>query len=212
MLHKLFGAYVPSGKKVDPVVRAFIISETFFWSGQNMLAPIFGIFIVEQVSGGTVEAAGMAVTAYMIARIFSELIVGKALSGTHDGKKFWFSIFGIIAVALFYYLFIFVHTVIGVYILQALIGVAFGIVSPAKYALFSEHLDKGQESTEWGVYDAAIFSGMALTAMLGGFITQLYGFDVLFLLSSALILIGAIPFTVFVHLKLFAKGSVGRRR
>ncbi len=205
MLHKLFGAYVPSGKKVDPVVRAFIISETFFWSGQNMLAPIFGIFIIEQVAGGSVEAAGMAVTAYMIARIFSELIVGKTLAGTHDKKKFWFSIVGIVVVALLYYLFIFVNTVMGVYLLQALLGIAFGIVSPAKYALFSEHLDKGKESTEWGIYDAAIFSGMALTAMMGGFITQLYGFDVLFLLSSALILIGAIPFSVFVHLRLFAR-------
>lgn len=30
---------------------------------------------------------------------------------------------------------------------------------PAKNALFSSHLDKNKDITEWGIYDATIFSG-----------------------------------------------------
>jgi len=198
MFHNPFAGHRPSLLKINPLVKAFIVSETFFWSGQNILAPIFAVFVAEDLSGGNLEVAGTAITVYMIARILSELYIGRLLKDSGDRKKLWYSILGISFISLCYFAMVWADTVFLVYVLQFLIGIGFGVVSPAKYALFSEHLDKGKESSEWSMYDATIFGGMAFTAMLGGFIAQEYSFDVLFLISALIMLGGAAPFAFIV--------------
>lgn len=201
MLHLAFHGHRPSRFRVNPIVRAFIISEAFFWSGWNLINPIFAVFVADQVCGGSVEAAGFAVTTYLISRIIFELITAKVLAEASDQKRFVFSLTGIILIGIVYFIFSFAETIGLVIGLQLLSGVGFGIASPAKYALFSEHLDKGKESTEWGIYDAITLSGMALTAMLGGFIAQNNGFSTLFRFSAIMIMLGAFPFILFVKSK-----------
>ncbi|NCS32086.1 MFS transporter [bacterium] len=198
MIFQSFLGHKPSKFHVNPIVRAFIISETFFWGGINFLGPVFAIFIANEVSGGSIEAAGTAATVYLLSRMVFELIAARSLNGASDDKKFVFAVVGILIVSIAYFGFVFASNITWVLILQALSGLGFGIVSPAKYVLFSEHLDKGKESTEWGVYDAVSMGGMALTAMLGGYVAQEYGFNVLFVVAGFLILLGAMPFTLFV--------------
>ncbi len=72
MLNIAFGGHKPSKFKVNPIVKAFIISEIFFWSGANVIGPILAIYVANEVSGGSIEAAGTAVTAYLVARLFAD--------------------------------------------------------------------------------------------------------------------------------------------
>ncbi|MCA9391901.1 MFS transporter [candidate division WWE3 bacterium] len=198
MLSSAFFGHKPSKFQINPIVKSFIVSETFFWAGQNLMSPIFAIFVAQGLSDGSLEAAGTAVTVYMIARILAELISGKLLKDTKDSAKFWYSIIGVVVVGLGYVGMAFVSYVVWVYALQFMIGIGFGIASPAKYSLFSRHLDKGKESSEWSIYDAAIYAGMACTAMLGGFIANEYGFDLLLITSGIVIILGCIPYALFV--------------
>ena len=71
-------------------------------------------------------------------------------------------------------------TVIPIFIFYGVIGLGLGISSPVKYSLFSTHLDKNKETSEWGIYDASVFMGMAMSATIGGFIAYRYGFSLLF--------------------------------
>src|SRR3989344_5423131 len=128
MLKDQFIGRNPSHFQVNPVVKAFIISETLLWSAYNFIVPIFAIFVFY----------GMA-------------------------------------------------------------GVGLGIGSPAKHALFSTHLDKDKEPTEWGVYDATHFFSMALAGVVGGFIASQYGFQILFFLASAVNLLGTIPYLLYIR-------------
>lgn len=194
MFHNPFNGHRPSQLQINPLVKAFILSETFFWSGQNLLAPIFSVFVAQELTGGSLEAAGTAVTVYMIARILAELYIGRLLKNSTDTKKLWYAILGIIFVSACYLGMAVANTVEVVYLLQFIIGLGFGVISPAKYALFSEHLDKGKETSEWSIYDATVFGGMAFTAMLGGYIAQQNGFDTLFAISAMIMAIGAVPF------------------
>jgi len=65
-----------------------------------------------------------------------------------------------------------------------LIGVGFGVASPAKYALFTNHIDKEKATSEWSLYDAITLLGIAAATALGGFIASQYGFSTLFILAS----------------------------
>lgn len=161
---------------------------------------MFGIFVANEVSGGSIEAASFCISLYMVCRVVGELIVGMRLNGASDRRKAQLSVVGIMFIALFHILFAFSNSVLMLYVLNSLIGLGFGVVSPAKYALFAEHLDKGKESSEWSIYDATTFGGMALSAAVGGVIAGQYGFGVLFVICGTLIFFSAIPYMLLSSL------------
>ena len=194
-----FGGRQPSHYHMNYIVKAFIMSEGFFWSGYNFVFPILSIFVVEQIVGGTIELAATAVSAYMISRVITELLTGKILEGQKDQKKLKMSIAGITIVAIAYFSFSFINQPIWVYVLQGVIGIGLGIASPAKYSLFAQHLNKKRSSNEWSVYDAVTFIGMALSSALGGFIAHQYGFAVLFKISGVMIFLGTLPYIFTYH-------------
>ena len=199
MLKEQFIGRNPSHFQISPIVKAFIISEAFLWSAYNFVVPIFAIFVVNNIKGGNVQIAASAFSFFLIARVFAELIVCRYLSKTYDGRKFLITVFGMIVISVAYLGFVFSSTIITLFIFYGLAGIGLGIASPAKNALFSTHLDKDKEPTEWGVYDASTFFSMALAGVLGGFIANQYGFPALFLLASIVNLLGIIPYLLYIR-------------
>ncbi len=74
-----------------------------------------------------------------------------------------------------------------------------GIAAPAKNSLFSIHLDKKKEATEWGITDAVVFICMAPASVAGGFIANSYGFPNLFYLACVINILGIIPYTLWLR-------------
>ena len=87
------------------------------------------------------------------------------------------------------------------FLYYGVIGVGLGIASPAKNCLFSSHLDKDKEVTEWSIYDGFVFMGMAMSATIGGFIANKYGFAFLFYLVSIINLLSIIPYLLYSNKK-----------
>lgn len=196
MLKESFIGRRPSHFSVNPFVKSFIISETFLWSAWNFVMPIFAIFISNTISGGSIETAATSYSAYLIVRVVCELVSGQALS-RKKSLSTYFILAGMICISLAYLGFAFTSSILGVYIFYSLIGVGIGIASPARNTLFSTHLDKDKEPTEWGIHDASVFMGMALAAALGGFIANKYGFQLLFIISAIVNGLGMIPFLIY---------------
>lgn len=199
MIKEPFLSKRPSHFYVNPIVKAFIISETLLWSSWNFIFPIIALFVVSRVSGGNVETVAVAYSVYLISRVVSELISGKLLGGATDRLKLGVSVLGMLIVSFAYQGFIFatdLGLLFGIYIL---IGVGLGISSPAKYSLFSSHLDKAKSPTEWSFYDALSFIGMAIAGVIGGFVARYYGFDVLFLIASGVSLVGVLPYVFIMY-------------
>lgn len=197
MLKEQFISRNPTHFQVNPVVKSFIISEGIIWSAWNFLAPVFAIFLISKVQGGSVELVGIAYSFHLIARVIVELANSKYLSSCSDKKKLNTTIIGLSVMTFGYLGIAFSQNVLHVFIFYTLLGVGMGIAAPAKSSLFSTHLDKNREASEWGIYDAVIFIGMALSAALGGFIAKEYGFTVLFVLSAVVNLVGIGPYFLF---------------
>ena len=196
MLKEQFIGRNPSHFKLNSIVEAFIISETFFWSAWNFVTPIFAIFVINNIKGGNVQIAASAFSACLIARVVFEIISGKYLRNKAEKYKLYLTILGMILMSISYIGFAFSHSIISLFLFYILIGIGFGIVSPAKYSLFTEHLDKDKATTEWSLYDAITLMGIASATALGGFIASLYGFTFLFILASVVNLLGIIPYVL----------------
>lgn len=199
MLKEQFLGKNPSHFQINPVVKSFIISETFLWSAWNFVTPIFAIFVVNNIEGGNVQIAASAFSVYLIARVFSELASGRYLLKTNDKKKFLVTSIGMFFISLSYVGFAFSNSVFNLFSFYAMAGVGLGIASPAKNSLFSTHLDHNKEPSEWGIYDAVTFIGMALATALGGFIAGQYGFQFLFFLASVINLFGIFPYLLYIR-------------
>lgn len=199
MLREQFIGRNPSHFQVNPIVKAFIISELFLWSAYNFVVPIFAIFVVNNIQGGNVQLAASAFSVYLIARVIVELVICRHLSKTNETDRFLITILGMALISLSYLGFAFSHSVVPLFIFYGIVGLGLGIASPAKNSLFSTHLDKNKEPTEWGIHDAVTFFGMAASAALGGFIASQYGFPLLFVLASIVNIIGIVPYLLYIR-------------
>lgn len=183
---------------VDPIVKAYIISDCFLWSAWNFITPIFAIFASQEIIGGSIEIAAISYSVYLIARVIAELVSARFFSLKSDRSKILTTIVGTSLMSFAYIAFSYAETVPQLFSFYALAGIGLGLTSPAKNALFSIHLDKNKEATEWSIADATSFISMALATALGGFIAATYGFKVLFLAASIVNLLAIPPYLLYM--------------
>lgn len=189
------------GRGMNPVIKAYIISEVLLWSAWNFIAPIAAIFVTTNIKGGNVEVAAASYSIYLTSRVLFELLSGRFLAKTKDRTKFIVSIAGIALMSISYVGFAFSQDIISLGLFYILLGMGLGTASPAKNSLFSMHLDKSQESSEWGIADATAFLGMAIAGVIGGMIAKQYGFQSLFILAALVNILSIIPYYMMLKKK-----------
>ena len=134
---------------------------------------------------------------YLVARVIFELLSGKFLGRANDKKKIRAIILGTIFMSVGYVGFATTVTVLPLFIFYGIIGMGLGVATPLKNSLFSTHLDKNKEVTEWSIYDGFVFMGMAMSAIIGGFVANRYGFPFLFVAVAATNLLSIIPYLFY---------------
>lgn len=189
----------PALAGLNPAVRAFVISEALFWSGWNFVAPIFSIFVVKEIPGATVSQAAYAFTLYLVCRMLMELVVSHRAGRLSNPQRAVIDVVGMTVVSIAYIAIALKPTLLAVFVFYGIAGVGFGISSPVKYSLFSRSLEKETEAAVWGVYDVVTLMGMAVATSLGGLIADMFGFRLLFLLASAVNILGALPYFFFIR-------------
>lgn len=200
MLKEHFIGRLPSHFVMNPIVKAFVISESFLWSAWHLGFPIFSIFVVRSVTGGTIETAATAYSIHLITRVAFELISARQLL-THstDKKRLIITVLGATCMTLAYIGLAFSKDITTVFFFFALAGAGIGFASPAKNSLFSIHLDKNKEATEWSIADSVTVACMALAAALGGFIATSYGFKALYLTAAVINILATLPYLLFLN-------------
>src|SRR5690242_1812961 len=82
MIKEVFIGRCHSHFQINPTFKAFIVSESIFWSSWNFTMTIFAVFATNNIQGGSIEIAASSVSVYLIDRVILELITGRLLVGT----------------------------------------------------------------------------------------------------------------------------------
>lgn len=196
-MHRLFLREV-SHFHINKVVKAYIIADTILWGAWNLFTPIFAIFVVRNINGGNIEAAASGYSVYLISRIIFELLSAHYLARRAERAKFQTTVIGLLCLSLSYIGFAFSQSIFDMFFYYIIAGFALGIATPAKSALFSIHLDKHREATEWGITDATAYICIAITTILGSIIAKHLGFRTLFLFASIVNLVATLPYLQFL--------------
>jgi MFS family permease len=173
---------------MNRTIKLLMFSDIFVLTGFGLIDPILAIFIKENLIGGTIFAAGLASTLFLVTKCLVQLPFSKYVDD-HDNKIKWL-ILGSLLVASVPFIYIFAKSINHIYIAQIIYGVGSGLAYPTWLGLWSTHLDRKHESFEWSLYSTLTGLGTAVTAAIGGAIAQFVGFQYTFGLVGLMSLAG----------------------
>lgn len=180
---------------MNPVVRFMILADVVWRGATGFLAPIFAIFIVDQIQGGDAAVVGIAATIYLFAKSFFQIPFASIIDRIHgEIDDYWFLLVGSFLSALIPLLYIYIHTPSQLYIIQCIYGIANAAMFPAWSAIFTRHMDPNKIGSEWGAYFTLTDLGAAGAAAIGGMIAITVGFKGLIITSVIVNLISCLFF------------------
>jgi len=191
MYHK--GLWVSLKKfKINPIIKVLIVSDFLVWSAYNLVAPVFAIYISDQINNSKLEVIGIAAALYFIFKAIFEVPVGIYIDRSKSEKDdLYTAVIGTILTGFVYFSYIFITEVWQLYLAQSILGIAAALAFPGWYSIFTRHIDKEKQAFEWSLYDVLIGIGIAAASALGAFIAEIFGFNILFFVLFILTILGA---------------------
>lgn len=176
---------------INKVIRFLTFSDILMLSGWGLVNPIFAVFVTDQIQGGGVEIAGLAITIFLLTKSLTQVPIAWVIDRRKgEVDDFWVMIAGSLIIALSAFLFIFAKTISHILLIQIISGFGTALSYPSWLAIFTRHVDYHKEGFEWSIYFTLTDLGGALAAGLGGTIANYLGFQPLFLLVGLLSLLG----------------------
>ncbi len=174
--------------KFNPALRVLLGTNALILLSAAMLGPIYALF-VEGIGGDLLDAS-ITFAIFSLAAGLTTLFAGNYADRMKEDKKLVAA--GYLIMAIGFYLYNFVDSIMFLFVVQAINGFGGAIYSPAFDSLYSKHLDKKKEGTEWGMWEAMNYFTAAIGAVIGGYIVTTSGFGAMFTLMSLLCATSAI--------------------
>ncbi len=171
--------------KPNKLILKIICASFFVHAGWGLITPIFALFITGQINGGNVEMVGIAVGIYWITKSLIQPFLAyrmDVVKGEHDDMVFLLR--GTLIATLVPLVYIFVSEVWHVFLLEAVRGVGFAMVIPTLSGVLTRHVDKDWEIYTWSLESTAMGMAVGFSAVFGGVVAGLLGFQAVFLLVS----------------------------
>ncbi len=173
-------------KNINKVVRVIVTADFFYNSAFAAFGPVFAIFVINNIQGGSARVAGLATAIFWITKSIFQLPIARFLDKT-DGERddFWAMFLGYLFSGLVPLFYIFATEPAHLYLIQMFYGLVMAWAVPAWYSIFTRHVDKWRISFEWSLESVfAVGIAAAVASALGGYVADIFGFKVLFLISG----------------------------
>ncbi len=179
--------------KPNRLIMKLICTSFFVHSGWGLIFPIYAIFVTEQIRGGSLEIVGLAVGVFWIVKATLQPFLAyrmDVVKGEQDDMQFLLR--GLTIITIIPLLYIFSFEVWHILVLEAVRGIGLAMIEPTLSGVFTRHVDKNWESYAWSLNSTGISFAFGFSAIFGGMIASLLGFNVLFVLVSSITFISLI--------------------
>ncbi len=173
---------------MNRTIKLLLIADVFTTTGFGLIEPILAIYINGTLTGGSLVAAGLASTLFLITKSAVQLPFSRYVDA-HDHKIKWLLV-GTFIISLVPFLYIYATDVMHWFLAQILYGIGAGLAYPTWLSLWSTHLDKKHEGYEWSLYSTSVGIMMAITATLGAVLAESVGYQWTFISVGFLSLVG----------------------
>ncbi len=179
---------------INRVVAFMVYADLIFFTAAGLITPIMAVFYVDRINGGTIALAGLATALFWVVKSAVQVPVS-LYADNRKGERddFVLMVIGYVIAALVPFLyFLFVTEVWQVYLLEALSGAGYGLLTPTYLAMFTRHIDRQKENFEWTLHSNAVGLGYASAAAIGGVLAERFGFRPVFLLTSIIMILSPV--------------------
>lgn len=188
---------------LNRIIKFLTLSDFAIMTGFSFIAPIFAVYILGNIKGGTLETVGIATSIQVFAKAMLEYPIARSLDKKRgDMDEFYCMLFGSLLMCLVPLLYLMIKTPAELYSVQFIYGIATAMAYPSWMSLFTRHAEKEREGSQWAFYATIIGIGTAISAALGGIIGEKYGFEIIFRIVFVMAVLGTISlFGIYQPLK-----------
>ncbi|MDD5569423.1 MAG: MFS transporter [Candidatus Pacebacteria bacterium] len=173
--------------KINKIVKYLILADLAFWSGWGFVTPVFSIFVLEKIVGGSALVVGVATAIYWITKSGLQYPTGLFLDhhkGDHD--DYFFLVFGFLVASVIPFSYLLITEPWQLYITQFFFGLGMATSLAGWRAIFTRSIDKGHEATEWSMDDSMLGFGTGITGFVTGYLVYKFGFAPSFIFAGLL--------------------------
>lgn len=174
---------------MNRIIRFLIASDFFLFGGWGLLAPVFAIFILENITADpakAAEVAGFSALIYWGIKSFLQIPISRYFDRVRGERDdYWLMILGLLINGLAPFGFLFAKTPNHIYLVQIVHALGMSLVIPSWNAIFTRHMDKGQEAYEWAMDSTSLGFATGITGGIGGILVASVGFQAIFVLVGA---------------------------
>ena len=174
--------------RLSKVTKVLLIGANLWYFGEGMLGPLFAIF-AERVGGDILDITWAWATYLVITGIFY-ILVGKLINGKSYKSKVMVVGYGLNALLTFGYLF--VSSPWHLFFIQAGLGIAEAIGTPAWDALYAKNVDETHDTYAWGLASGQSQIVTGISIVCGGLIAHYLSFNALFITMGSIQVIATI--------------------
>lgn len=179
--------------RFNAVVKRFVWADLVWLSGWGLLAPIFAVFVLQQIPGATVVTVGTAAAVYWILKSLIQIPVAIAIDRTSSERDdYLVLVVSLMLAGLTSFSYILVHTVWQLYLVEVLHAVSFALYIPAWNGIFTRHLDPKHRALEFALDSGAVGIATGIAGLLGSIVMQAFGFQIIFIITAVLSFAAAI--------------------
>jgi hypothetical protein len=175
---------IPGNSKLNKHLRMLIFVNTTLTFAVGMFAPFYAVF-VQKIGGGAV-LAGVSWALFSVVSGLLILVLSKW--ELHIKKRHMLLASGYLIRSIVFLSYAFMDNIPQLLVTQVLWGVASALGTPAFDALYTSNISKDAAITEWGDWEGISAIATGIAALIGGFLIQVIGFKILFLLMSVICL------------------------
>jgi sugar phosphate permease len=172
---------------MNKTLKLLILSDVFVFGGLGFITPIFAIFIKDNLVGGTIMAAGIASMIFLITLSLLQILFAYKFN---PKDRLWMLLAGTAIIALVPFGYIFSTQVYHIYLIEFVYGIGAAFAYPSWSSLFTANLERGKRGFQWSIYSSSVSIGTAITAGVGALIAEKTSFQVVFILTGILAIIG----------------------
>lgn len=176
--------------------RILLGGAIFWWLGEGLLGPLFAVFAGE--IGGDILDITWAWAIFLFVTGICEILLGR-LSDKIGYTRLMIAGFALNAFFTFCYLFI--ETTMGLFFVQAGLGVALALADPTWDALYSKYENPKKAGFLWGMQHGLEMIVTGASILLGGIIVTHYSFDTLFLIMGIIQVLGTLYLMRILYLR-----------
>ena len=151
--------------------------------GWGIYAPLYGIFVLKL--GGDSFSVSLIWGIYALVTGLLIMLFGRI----ENNRRYNPALMLLIGYGLFIFIplgFLMVRTVQEFFVVQMLLAIAMGILTPAVKVTFARAERKGQELSQWGLLDGGNYILGAVAAVSGGILYRYGGFTSLFVAMTTI--------------------------